>query len=153
MERRSVNISDLENASVPGWKLGFSSYSRKWSGGVPDILPGEKDDWVEGVIYTVDKMDLRTLDGYEGRSVKKNMEIGLYRRQHLIIKAESGWKTVITYQINRSPEYRKKAFFKPSDEYMKLMIEGAKEHELSEEYIEKVISWAKKGNFLEDKKI
>lgn len=142
MKRREVHIKNSEIGRIPGWRLAFSRYSREWRGGVLDLIPGEEDDWVEGVIYTVDPSDLATLDGYEGRAVKRNMEIGLYRRVYLPVNTESGWKTVVTYLINRSVEYRENTYFPPSKRYMKLILEGAEEHGLSKEYIEKLNTWS-----------
>ncbi len=97
MERRSVNIKSSEIGWIPGWKIAFTRFSREWKGGVVDLLPGNKDDRVEGVIYTVDAGDLSTLDGYESRVIKDHMEIGLYSRVYLPVKTDSGWKTIVTY--------------------------------------------------------
>ncbi len=143
MQRRNVKIHDCEIGTIPGWRICFTRYSKEWKGGVVDLLPGSEDDWVEGVIYTIDPKDLSTLDGYESRTIKGNMEIGLYSRVYLPVKTESGWKTVITYQINRTIEYREKAHFKPSKKYMELILKGAEEHGLSQEYVSKLKGWSR----------
>ncbi len=143
MERRDVHIKKSEIGTIPGWRIAFTRYSKGWKGGVVDLLPGEEDDWVEGIIYVVDSRDLSTLDGYESRVIKGHMEIGLYSRVYLPIKTDSGWKTVVTYLINRAVEYREKAHFDPSEEYMSSILEGAKEHGLSEEYLSKLKEWSK----------
>ncbi|MFO8109513.1 MAG: gamma-glutamylcyclotransferase [Thermoplasmata archaeon] len=143
MERRDVEIKGYKVGTIPGWKIAFTRHSTEWKGGVIDLLPGEEDDWVEGIIYTVDPSELSTLDGYESRVVKRHMEIGLYSRVYFPVKTESRWKTVVTYMVNRTVEYREKTHVIPSKRYMDLILAGAKEHGLSEEYISKLKGWSK----------
>ncbi len=45
--------------------------------------------------------------------------------------------------INRAIEYREKAHFNPSKKYMDLILDGAKEHKLSDDYISNLKKWSK----------
>ena len=47
-------------------------------------------------------------------------------------------KTVLTYVVNRIPEYKKKIHFPPSEEYLETVIKGAEEHGLDVDYIDKL---------------
>ncbi len=137
MKDRGIEIIETEIAQLPGWKLAFTIYSKNWGGGVGDIVPCSNDK-VEGVIYTIHKKGLEKLDHYEGRDIKNEMDIGMYRRQHIPVKTKKGWKTVLTYTVNRTPEYKKRSCIKPSSEYLDTIIKGAVEHNLSEDYIERL---------------
>ncbi|MFP4001768.1 MAG: gamma-glutamylcyclotransferase family protein [Candidatus Natronoplasma sp.] len=135
MKERGIEVLDTELAELPGWRLTFTEYSETWKGGVGDIVP-TADRKVEGVVYTLPEEDVVNLDHYEGRSIDDDMEVGMYRKQHLPVKKSSGWKTVLTYLVNRTEEYRSEVYLKPSKEYMETIIRGAEEHGLSDEYID-----------------
>lgn len=135
MSERGIEVIGTELAELPEWELTFTEYSENWKGGVGDIVP-EQENRVEGVVYTLPEEDITNLDHYEGRSIEDDMETGMYRKQHLPVKKSSGWKTVLTYLVNRTVEYRSEVYLKPSQEYMDTIIAGAEEHGLTEEYIE-----------------
>lgn len=131
---RGIAVKGVEIAELPGWRLAFTIYSDTWNGGVGDIIPA-LDKRVEGVVYTIPAEDLKNLDHYEGRKVKDNIEVGMYRRQYLPVKKTDKWKTVLTYMVNRTIEHRSTVDLKPSKDYMQTIINAAKEHGLSEGYI------------------
>ncbi len=128
MKERGTKVFGSERAKLPGWRLAFTYNSSIRNGGVLDIIPGENDDRVEGVIYIIDKESLKKLDIYEEREVQNGCEVGVYRRQFLPVVIGKKCKTVLTYVVNRTPEYKKKIHFPPSDEYMDTDVEGAKDH-------------------------
>ncbi len=134
MKNRGITVIDTEIAELPGWKLAFTIYSDTWDGGVGDIIP-DTEAKVEGVVYTIPKENLKNLDHYEGRNVEDNLELGMYRRQYLPVKKADGWKTVLTYLVNRTIEYKSTVEIKPSKDYLKTIILGAKKHGLSEYYL------------------
>ncbi|MFP4608331.1 MAG: gamma-glutamylcyclotransferase family protein [Candidatus Natronoplasma sp.] len=138
MEERGITVKRSELAELPGWRLAFTIYSSGWSGGVADIIPGGSDEKVEGVVYTILKEDLNKLDHYEGREVKDNMEVGMYRRQYIPVRTAEGRETVLTYVVNRASDYKEKVELKPSKEYMAAIISGAQEHGLSDDYIKRL---------------
>ncbi len=137
LKERGVSIKSSQKVKLPEWNLAFTIYSDSWGGGVGDILPS-KDEIVEGVVYRIDRESVRQLDHYEGRNLKDDMEVGMYRKQYIPVKMEDGWRTVLTYVVNRSIEHKLKVNLKPSEEYMDTIISGAREHELSDHYIEKL---------------
>ena len=134
MKDRGITVKNTKIAELPGWKLAFTIYSDTWKGGVGDIVP-DPEKKVEGVVYTIPKENLKNLDLYEGRKVKNNVEVGMYRRQYLPIKIKDRWKTVLTYLVNRNIEYKSKIDLKPSREYLETIISGAEEHGLSKDYL------------------
>ncbi len=134
MKERGIKVIDSKIAELPEWKLTFTIHSQNWGGGVGDIIP-KRDHVLEGVIYTIPKENLENLDHYEGREIDDDMELGMYRKQHIPVKTSNGWNTVLTYLVNRTEEYRSKTYIKPSEDYMDTIISGAREHGLSEKYI------------------
>ncbi len=135
MKNRGITIIDAEIAELPEWKLAFTIYSETWKGGVGDIIP-DPEKKVEGIVYTIPKQDLKNLDHYEGRKVEDDLEVGMYRRQYLPVKKADGWKTVLTYLVNRTIEYKSTVDIKPSRDYLETIISGAEQHELSEGYLD-----------------
>ncbi|MFW5946620.1 MAG: gamma-glutamylcyclotransferase family protein [Candidatus Natronoplasma sp.] len=134
MKERGIVIKDTAIAELPGWRLAFTIYSNTWNGGVGDIIPDPKKK-VEGIVYTISYDNLKSLDIYEGRKVEDDMEVGMYRRQYLPVKKADGWKTVLTYLVNRPIEHKSTADCKPSKDYLETIISGAEEHGLSEGYL------------------
>ncbi len=143
MTRRGIDIFDTVKAEIPGWGLAFTIYSENWGGGVADIIPSKGDDKVEGVIYTIDSDDLKKLDRCEGRLVTAERETGTYRRQYVFVKVGDEWRTVFTYVVNRAVELKELFQIPPTRKYMGTIISGAREHGLSEEYIQKLIAVTK----------
>lgn len=138
MEERGTKVHSTEKAELPGWKLAFTYHSENKDGGVLDIIPGDEDDVVQGVVYHLDIQSLRKLDQFEGRDVRDNREIGAYRRQFIPVKLENNCKTVLTYVVNRTPEYKREVYFPPSDDYIDTVIQGAKDHDLSQDYLHRL---------------
>jgi len=134
MKNRGITVIDTEIVELPGWKLAFTVYSDTWNGGVGDIIPDPKGK-VEGILYTIPTENLKNLDHYEGRNVEDNLEVGMYRRQYLPVKKSDCWETVLTYLVNRTIEYKSTVDLKPSKDYLETIILGAKEHGLSEGYL------------------
>lgn len=65
MKGRGANIFSMDKAKLPGWKLAFTYNSQNREGGVLDIIPGDDDDLVKGIVYTVDRKSLEKLDEFE----------------------------------------------------------------------------------------
>ncbi len=137
MDERGISVEKSEIAELPGWKLAFTIYSDTWGGGVADILP-DPEGIVKGAVYTINKDDLKKLDHYEGRMVENDMERGMYRRQYLPVKTGGGWKTVLTYVVNKTVEHKKQMDLKPSKRYLRTIVTGAQEHSIDKRYIDKL---------------
>ncbi len=138
MKVRGANIYSMDKAKLPGWKLAFTFKSSNRGGGVLDIIPGDVDDLVKGVVYTIDFESLEKLDEFEGREIQDNREVGIYRRQYIPVILGNNCKTVLTYVVNRILEYKKKTHFPPSEEYIETVINGAESHDLDVDYIDKL---------------
>lgn len=85
------------------------------------------DAFVEGIVYSMTEKDLKILDRYEAVNIK-------YSREEISVKSfESGESIrVWTYfAITDDPG----ASFNPSSEYLGVIVRGAEEHGLSQDYI------------------
>jgi gamma-glutamylcyclotransferase (GGCT)/AIG2-like uncharacterized protein YtfP len=110
-------------AVLPGHELVFSGTSRMWGGGIANIrdMAGKK---VEGVVWEIGEAERKTLDEYEGYP-------DLYVRQDVQVRTVSG-KAVTAFAYVMANPGRE---LPPSKQYKRLLVSGAEEHDLSEEYI------------------
>jgi gamma-glutamylcyclotransferase len=123
----SVNLTNPKVAVLQSHKLLFKGHSFTRGGcGVAGIIPS-KGDVVYGVLFETDEESLNILDRKEDRGKS-------YERTNvnLIIGNKEIRKDVITY-INKGKEENN-----PSKEYLTIIIEGAKEHSLPDDYIEEL---------------
>ncbi len=120
--RRCHGSKAVGRARLPDYRLAFTRYSSNRRGGVADIVP-EPDAEVWGALYEVDEACLATLDEYEG--VPRS-----YRREMIRVLDDSRVEQeAVVYIANQT------GAFAPSREYLALIIEGARDHGLPEEYI------------------
>ena len=120
--RRCPGSQAVGRARLVGYRLAFTRYSTKRKGGVADVVP-EPESEVWGALYEVDDAGLAALDGFEG--VPRS-----YRRETRLVIDDSGAeREAAVYIANRTGE------FPPSHQYLSLIIEGAREHGLPEEYV------------------
>ncbi len=82
MRRRCPGAVCLVRATMAGYRLAFTGYSRLWQGAVATILP-ERGAHVEGVLYRLAPGELRVLDRYEGHPRS-------YRRYRRIVRDTRG---------------------------------------------------------------
>jgi len=110
-------------AVLPGHELVFSGTSRMWGGGIANIrdMAGKK---VEGVVWEIGEAERKTLDEYEGYP-------DLYVTKEVQVRTTSG-KIVTAFAYVMANPGRE---MPPSKPYKRLLISGAEEHDLSEEYI------------------
>jgi gamma-glutamylcyclotransferase len=115
-----------EKAFLEGYKLTFPQYDIEWRGGVAGIIPS-KNSMVEGVIYMISDIDLNKLDSYE------DVAKGDYRRECMVVKnIDSDEVKAWTY----IPKGIGNIFYKPTETYKSLILNGAMYNNFSEEYIE-----------------
>ena len=107
---------------LENYKIGFTRESARRGGGVADILES-KGDYCYGIVFDVTEDDLEIIDDKEW--VKPDHQ-GAYERFYLS-------NDLVTYVANKKGE-----FFQPSDKYLNVIIEGAKNYGLPEEWIEKL---------------
>lgn len=111
-------------AVLPDHALAFSGNSPMWGGGIATILekPGRQ---VEGVVWEISEAERKALDEYEGFP-------SLYLRQEMQVRTHSGKVFAVFAYIMDNPGRETP----PSKRYKQLLINGAEEHGLSDEYID-----------------
>ena len=125
--RRCPGHDAVGRARLPGYRLAFTRYSTKRKGGVADVVP-EEGAVVWGALYDVDEACIAALDEFEGAP-------RAYRRETLRVIDDSGEeREAIVYVANRT------GVFEPSAAYLELIVRGAREHGLPEEYIRSIES-------------
>lgn len=122
-KKRCPGAKFVSVAKLRDHDLTFSRSSTMWGGGTADLKP-TPGGTVEGVLWAIGEQDLKVLDQYEG--VPKD-----YIRKTVSVETRDG-KSVQAhvYFVAQSIGYRP-----PSKRYMRLLIQGAEEHGLSDEYV------------------
>lgn len=131
LEDRVGRVSFVGIGRLSGYRLVFNKIGSDGSGKATAIK--SVADFVEGVVYDLDDVQFSTLDTYE-----KN-----YDRQNITVQAQTERLRAVTY-IGQSGFI--KNGLKPSDSYLRYVINGANEHKLSRSYIEHIIQTAEEGN-------
>ena len=122
-KRRCPGSSVAGRARLPDYRLAFTRYSTKRKGGVADIVP-EPGAEVWGALYEITPPDLEALDTFEG--VPRS-----YRRENVTVYDDAGApREALCYFANQT------GAFAPSKMYLGLIVNGAVEHGLPEEYVE-----------------
>jgi gamma-glutamylcyclotransferase (GGCT)/AIG2-like uncharacterized protein YtfP len=127
LKRHCPKANYIGKAILPNWEVQFNFFSRTYKGGVTGIEPAVAK-LVRGILYDVSDEELLKLDVIEG------VPEGIYYRQTIYVVDEFGnpIKAVTYRTMNpRGP-------FKPTKSYLGLMIKGAKEHELEQNYIQQL---------------
>ncbi|KAI8504745.1 hypothetical protein Bbelb_178630 [Branchiostoma belcheri] len=112
---------------APDYRLGFYGSWSRWGGGVATIdhTPGHT---LWGVVWQISVKNLEALNRQEG--VKGNDQ-GVYRPVELSVETSSGEHlTCRSYQIIDTSQPKP-----PSPQYMEVLLGGARQHRLPEEYI------------------
>ncbi|MBZ0159752.1 gamma-glutamylcyclotransferase family protein [Candidatus Methylomirabilis sp.] len=111
-------------AVLSDYALTFCGNSPIWGGGTANILerPGRQ---VEGVVWEIGEAERKALDEYEGFP-------DLYLRQEVQVRTHSG-KIIAAFAYIMGNPGRETP---PSKRYKQLLINGAEEHGLSDEYID-----------------
>jgi gamma-glutamylcyclotransferase (GGCT)/AIG2-like uncharacterized protein YtfP len=121
-QRRCPGAKALGRARLPGHRLAFTRYSRQRRGGSADVVVDAPSE-VWGVLYEVDDACLASMDKVEGVPAA-------YRREWVTVFGAQGQRLeAITYMANRMGE------FLPSRAYLKVILRGARAHDLPGEYI------------------
>lgn len=134
MRERCPSARFVCTARLDDFELAFTWYSQSRKSGVADIVE-KKGEQVWGVVYQIDELDLGRLDTCEGYQAGR--ESNAYRRVERTVFTGDDTNqphTIFTYEVDRKKEC------KPSEEYKRLIIEGARYWHLPEEYISKLES-------------
>ena len=125
MDHRCRSRETISRAALQGYRLDFPRRSYRPRGrGVAGVVPdaGGSD---RGVVYDISDDDLARLDRAEG--VPKS-----YVRRRVTVEPRGGGTLEVwTYFANPEPG----APFRPSREYLDVILEGAREHGLDADYI------------------
>jgi hypothetical protein len=116
-------------ADLPNFQVEFRYYSEDRQGGISSIVeaPGRL---VEGVIYDIPEEELLDLD------ILESVPQGLYRRDTFLVLGEDGlWHEAELYRVSNPM-----GPYAPSKGYVEDMIEGAREHGLTTEYVESLVA-------------
>jgi gamma-glutamylcyclotransferase (GGCT)/AIG2-like uncharacterized protein YtfP len=126
MKKRCSNARFLKRAYLEGYKFVYDGYSNSRNSAVANVVE-EKSEIVWGGLFEVTNDDIKNLDTYEGYPNN-------YDRVVLEIKDGKGnnYKAMVYLRGPREVG-------KPSDEYRKIVLEGTKNCELPNEYIDRFI--------------
>ena len=123
MKARCPSAKFVAAAKLRDYQLVFDMMARMGGGGVADVRPA-KGHAVEGVLWDVAEAELPRLDEYEQCPQ-------VYRRQP--VEVEAGGKVAKAFAyVGARPAGR----CAPSMKYLRLLIQGAEEHDLSLPYVE-----------------
>lgn len=136
IRKRIGRIPPSQRARLPSYRLAFNK--RALNGGVHANIMQEAKQEVWGVVYQCTHEEIDVLDQFEG------VAGGHYRRERVSVKLEDGEVVdAITYVAGDAFIY---AEGRPSQEYLRHIIQGARQHGLSEEYVKSIEDLASKDN-------
>jgi gamma-glutamylcyclotransferase (GGCT)/AIG2-like uncharacterized protein YtfP len=124
MREQCPSATAVMLAELPNYRIEFRRYSTGMKGGVSTIMeaPG---DLVKGVLYRVRRDEIAALDDLE------NLGQGLYRRQTFrVLGADGAWYPADLHRVVRPA-----GPFAVAPAYLALMLEGAREHGLGDDYV------------------
>ncbi len=116
----------LKTACLEGYRFVYDGYSVPWDGAVGNIVKSEAEI-VWGALFDVTERDRLTLDAFEGYPKH-------YERREVEVKDREG-------RVDRAMTYCRtgRAIGKPHPDYEKVVLDGAKECGLPEEYMDRFL--------------
>lgn len=121
----------LSNAWICGWEVRFHKLSIDGSGKADLVQTGNPKDIVHGVVYQFDPDHWPALDKHEGATGNNPG----YDRAAIQVHTDSGNRDVTTYLARRE---RIDESLKPFTWYRDLILCGAEQHGLSEDYCQRI---------------
>ena len=121
-------------AFLPNYSVQFQFWSKIRNGGVSNIVP-DMGKMVHGVLFEVPEEEMVALDTIRGGYLSQ------YYRKTLITVGEDGnfYPADIYRVIDPQGPYE------PSRGYVKIMLDGAREHDLDPDYIKMIEEFYEKG--------
>ena len=114
---------------LQGYRLDFTHYSSRWSGGVADVVKSEGAE-VWGVVYEITDSNQKKLDGYEGCPDWYEGGPGTYTRfQTNIRTGDEEMEGVWTYTVQD-----KKGFIPPGKNYLAILKRACVEYGFPDSY-------------------
>lgn len=130
MRQRCSNHRVVGVARLPGYRIGFYGHSAKWDGAVETIVRHAQSE-VWGVLYQLDAADWEQLDNYQDARADG---LGTYFHYPVeVLDLQQAVKVAITYRKDMLGKTER-----PSTEYLNMIIQGAREHGLPENYVEEL---------------
>ncbi len=122
-KKRCPGAKFMSPAKLWDYDITFVRGSPMWGGGTADLKPAP-GRVVEGVLWKIGEQDLKVLDEHEGVPSE-------YIRKTVTVETKDGQRLqAYAYFATQPGGYRA-----PSKRYMRLLIQGAEEHGLSDEYV------------------
>ncbi len=116
--------------------LAFTRPSTTRNCGVADVVP-QKGHHMWGVVYLLDDRDLAALDSAEGYQPGRDPERNAYnRKDHVRVAAENDLKQAL--RVSLYIAVKRPSPPRPSEAYMRQIIDGAKFWKLPLTYIEEL---------------
>ena len=119
------SAAPVMRADLPNYRVEFRRFSTDMQGGISSIMeaPGEM---VRGVIYEIPEQEVKALD------ILEDIPQGLYRRDTFLVLGEDDrWHHADLYRV-----VKPSGPYDPALQYIDMMIEGAREHDLDPAYID-----------------
>ena len=116
-----------QKAYIPNFEIQFNFFSKIQNAGISNIMPAP-GKMVHGALFEVPEQELLDLD------VKEGVYIGDYERQTFVALGEDG-------KLHNADLYRvidPQGPFRPAKNYVKGMLEGARELELDPAYVKTI---------------
>lgn len=123
MKKRSSSVKFFNKAILNDYKFLLDN------SGVATVKP-LKGSYVEGIIWEIDKCDLKLLDKYEG------LGYGFYKRKIVDVKIANNFFKVIIYISLERTDCKP-----PYENYIISIIKSAKFWKFSEDYIKELSDW------------
>ena len=131
LKERVGSALPFSNAWIRGYEVRFRKISIDGSGKADLVETGDLEDIVHGVVYQFDPADWHALDKHEGAT---GTNPG-YDRVPIQVHTDSGSRDVTTYLARRG---RIDESLKPYTWYRDLILCGAEQHGLPEDYRQKI---------------
>jgi gamma-glutamylcyclotransferase (GGCT)/AIG2-like uncharacterized protein YtfP len=124
MKQRCPNSKFIKKVFLEGYKFIYDGYSSTRQDSVANIIKSNKDI-IWGGLFEINEDDLSALDCYEGYPK-------YYDRKGLTVsdETENKYKAIVYLRTGKQQG-------KPSKEYFNLVIQGAKDCGLPEDYIKR----------------
>lgn len=116
----------LQAAALPGFRFVYDGLSVTWDGAVGNIVAAENET-VWGALYEITARDRLTLDSFEG--YPRN-----YDHKDVDVAARDGriYRAMTYYRTGRP-------LGKPHPDYERIVLDGAKESGLPDEYVDRAL--------------
>ena len=135
MRQYTPSLKYVMNAQLPNFEIQFRKYSKNMGGGISSIIekPG---GMVYGVLYYITKKEMDALD------ILEDVPLGIYKRETFQVLGDDGkWYAADLYRVTNP-----KGPFEPAKKYLDLMIAGASEHNINQDWIETLKKMREKQN-------